>query len=533
MAILLPVGYNTGSTISGTLQYGSLAIGQSLQDYGTEPTGVRFWSTPDLSLGYVIATPVPAGNQPNDLTIPCFVGFYGTSDGITPNKTESAFVALANGITNNSQNFTTGNQAKTWLEANGYWTSWITQSDDLNLFLDAGNLESYPSTGTIWYDISGYNNNGTLSGVTFSENDLGCFDFDGSLDFVQTPLVTTSTTNVSIEVWFNSDDVNQAGQMLVYNGSDNSANGFGIAVNNEGATSGNIFILYGGVAWYDTGVSLSSNVWYQSTMTISGNSLVVYLNGAQVYSATVATPNTPTSYTEIGRNDYPALRYFNGQISIVKIWNRVLNASEVQTEWNNYQSRYGYIPTPTPTITTTPTKTPTPTVTPTMTITPSITITPTITRTPTVTPTITPTSSTAVTFSQTFINGQAPGTTIENAWTTFRSQLTGSYTTFTFTSSLVGATSYTVTDAVKVQTLATNLKNGTATSQTIGANTWLVGCCACRQGGTDPNAVEFSNVASCSGSSTAALRPWINNLNWGGIGSTVGAATQTLTLTFY
>lgn len=137
-----------------------------------------------------------------------------------------------------------------------------------------------------------------------------------------------------------------------------------------------------------------------------------------------------------------------------------------------------------------------------------------------------------VTFSQTFTNGQAPGTTIENAWTTFRSLLTGTYTTFTFTSSLAGSTSYNVTDAVKVQSLATNLKNGTAVSQTIGANTWLVGCCACRQGSSDSRAVEFSNVASCSASSTAALRPWIANSNWGGIGSTVNAATQTLTLTF-
>jgi hypothetical protein len=81
--------------------------------------------------------------------------------------------------------------------------------------------------------------------------------------------------------------------------------------------------------------------------------------------------------------------------------------------------------------------------------------------------------------------------------------------------------------------LATNLKNGTALSVNIGGINWLVGCCACRAGGATPNAVEFSNVGSCSASSTAALRPWIANANWGGIGTTVNAATQTLTLRFY
>ena len=142
------------------------------------------------------------------------------------------------------------------------------------------------------------------------------------------------------------------------------------------------------------------------------------------------------------------------------------------------------------------------------------------------------TGSSGVTFSQLFTVNTSPGTAIENAWTTFRSQLTGSYTNFTFTSSLSGSTAYNVTDATKVQTLATALKNGSITSVNIGGMQWLVGCCACRAGGTTPNAVEFSNVASCSGSSTAALRPWIGNANWGGIGTTVGAQTQTLTLTF-
>lgn len=142
------------------------------------------------------------------------------------------------------------------------------------------------------------------------------------------------------------------------------------------------------------------------------------------------------------------------------------------------------------------------------------------------------TSVSAVTFSQLFTSGQAPGTTIENAWTTFRAQLTGSYTNFTFTSSLSGSTSYNVSDATKVQTLATNLKNGTAVSVTIGGTVWLIGCCTCRAGGGNANTVEFCNISPCSVSSTASLRPHINNANWGGIGATTNAATQTLTLSF-
>jgi hypothetical protein len=144
-------------------------------------------------------------------------------------------------------------------------------------------------------------------------------------------------------------------------------------------------------------------------------------------------------------------------------------------------------------------------------------------------PTPTPTPS-GTTFSQLFTQGVAPTSTMETAWNTFRASLTGTYTTFRFFSNLNAG--ITVTDAVKVQTLANSLRTATVTNQTIGANTWFVGtgCGTPKIGGV---AVEFSNVGSCTGGSTYSLRPMINNNNWGGVnGTTVNAPTQTITLTF-
>jgi len=147
-------------------------------------------------------------------------------------------------------------------------------------------------------------------------------------------------------------------------------------------------------------------------------------------------------------------------------------------------------------------------------------------------PTPTPLPS-GTTFSQLFTQGVAPTTTIETAWNTFRASLTGTYTTFRFFSNLNAG--ITVTDAIKVQQIANNLRTATAGNFLIGtgsSNTWYVGigCGAPKIGGV---AVEFSNIGSCSASSTYSLRPMINNLNWGGVnGTTVNAPTQTITLTF-
>jgi hypothetical protein len=84
-----------------------------------------------------------------------------------------------------------------------------------------------------------------------------------------------------------------------------------------------------------------------------------------------------------------------------------------------------------------------------------------------------------------------------------------------------------------VQNLADGLRTATVTSVTINGTAWLVGtgCGTPKIGGV---AVEFSNIGSCTASSTYALRPMINNSNWGGTNqSTVNAPSQTITLTFF
>jgi hypothetical protein len=136
-----------------------------------------------------------------------------------------------------------------------------------------------------------------------------------------------------------------------------------------------------------------------------------------------------------------------------------------------------------------------------------------------------------VVYSAGFTQGSAASVSAMNGWETFRSQLTGSYNSFTWSST--NGQSITVTDAIKVQTLANALRTATPTNVTIGAQTWYVGTgCGSVAGYT--NSVEFSNVSSCSAGSTYALRPIIGNSNWGGTnGYTVNAPSQTITLTFF
>jgi hypothetical protein len=139
-------------------------------------------------------------------------------------------------------------------------------------------------------------------------------------------------------------------------------------------------------------------------------------------------------------------------------------------------------------------------------------------------------TSTGRTFSQAFTGGTAPSNAIEIAWNVFRTGLTGNYTQFVWSST--NGNSLTVSHPTLVQSLATGLRTGSATAVTINSVSWRVGtgCGTPKIGGV---AIEFSNIGSCSASSTYALRPQINNANWGGTNqSTVNAPSQTITLTF-
>ena len=545
MSTSRPFAYNTGTTLPYTEQVGDIAVGVGEVRYDENYGGLQWWNGPDEDLGYVIAHTVPSGNQPNPLNIPAYMGFWRS-----PLLTEQSFVDYTNFIFGTS--FSTGFECKTYLNNNGYWTSY---GANLRLFLDASNPNSYSGSGIIWYDLSGNGNHVTMQNPSSINwvNSGAVYFLTGTDGWFYNPSgnnLPIGNSNYTFIIWVQLDTNWAANGFMSIGpfGAYNLSNAFRAGITNQ-------LINY----WWGNDLSVftslsPTNGWFNAVAKYDGITRSIFVNGVLVGSDTPVGHNVITSELQIAKTT--STEYLQGKVAEVLIYDVALSNSDIVQYYNNTFSRYiEPTPTPTPTVTVTPTLTETPTntpsvtptitTTPTYTITPTKTVTPTLTPTPTntitVTPTITLTPSTspppssAVTFSRTFTSGLAPGTTIETAWTTFRSQLTGTYTKFDFTSS--NGQGYTgITDAVKVQQIADAIRTGTTGvnfSTVISGVTWNVGCCACRSGGALNGAVEFANVALCSGSSTAALRPWINNSNWGGIGSTVGASTQTLTLKFY
>jgi len=113
-----PFAYNPGSPIAGTEQVGDIAVGITPQNYSGGYGGVRWWNGADEDLGYIICYSVPTEDHPSPDGPIAGVGFFRSKF-----LTEPSFIEIAEYVSN-GQTFATGSDAKTWLNSNGYWTSW-------------------------------------------------------------------------------------------------------------------------------------------------------------------------------------------------------------------------------------------------------------------------------------------------------------------------------------------------------------------------------------------------------------------------
>ena len=207
----------------------------------------------------------------------------------------------------------------------------------LVLSLDAGNVKSYPGSGTIWYDKSGNDNNGTLTnGPTFSG---GSIVFDGTNDYVDTTFKASISIGngnpFTISAFFKTGNMTQ--QMLVacpdsprfyievFNRSGVLVSHWGIGNNNNSSTSTAI---------------ININQIYNYVTTYDGNIAKGYLNGVLTDTDTIGSQSYNTNFLQIGKylNFLPL--YLSGSMYTTQIYNRVLTAQEVLQNYNATKSRF-------------------------------------------------------------------------------------------------------------------------------------------------------------------------------------------------
>ena len=207
----------------------------------------------------------------------------------------------------------------------------------LVLALDVGNTKSYPGSGTAWTDLSGNGNNGTLvNGVGYSASNGGALTFDGVDDYVNIPYnsILNSSTTFTVDFWFKSNNI--ATEQAFFSTTNTSlTSGYHIQV----YVSKIILQVYPSQAYTFASQTLSSNTFYNVSVTYNSGNIIYYINGTSAGTANyIFTPSNIDA--AIGKYTAINALYVNGNIPSFKFYNRALSAAEISQNYNALKGRF-------------------------------------------------------------------------------------------------------------------------------------------------------------------------------------------------
>jgi hypothetical protein len=209
-------------------------------------------------------------------------------------------------------------------------------TNGLVLNLDAANTKSYVSGSTVWRDMSGNNNSGSLvGGPTFSSRNGGSIVFDGIDDHVTGSLPTLA--NWTMCIWYLSTDITSTVVFYPYAGT-SGANGLGFGGTLDSTTTNRWYFFDGSTVISSTSTAVTTNVWYNLVVTKSSTTYNLYTNGQLSLNRTgVDLPYT--KYT-LGRRGDSQPFSAKGIISSAMMYNRALTQAEVTQNYNALKSRF-------------------------------------------------------------------------------------------------------------------------------------------------------------------------------------------------
>jgi glucose/arabinose dehydrogenase/PKD repeat protein len=187
--------------------------------------------------------------------------------------------------------------------------------------------------GTTVADATGTGNQGTTTGTGWAPMGRfgGALSFNGSSSFVTVPDSASLdlVTGMTLEAWVNPTSLSPGWRTVVFKQT-TSGMVYSLYAHNGTRPAGQVNI--GGEQNAIGAAALPANTWTHLAVTYDGAALRLYVNGVQAGSKT-QTGSIPasTGVLRIGGNSIWN-EFFVGLIDEVRIYNRALPASEIQTD---------------------------------------------------------------------------------------------------------------------------------------------------------------------------------------------------------
>ena len=216
-------------------------------------------------------------------------------------------------------------------------------TNNLTLYYNPAMTESYSGSGNTVNDISGNGMNGTLSNVTTTAT---AFTFNGSNSQVSIPdnaILEPGTGNWTIEVWFKPTVLNGTVLGKYNNGGDTGNISYALRM---GSNFIRADFSNGSTGFTSDNYTLTPNNWVQMVYVWNktNNVLYTYSNGVLKQTKTITISGILNSSTNLFLGSYNGgeyAQYFNGQIGVVRLYNKPLTAAEVLNNFNTTKGTYG------------------------------------------------------------------------------------------------------------------------------------------------------------------------------------------------
>jgi chitodextrinase len=190
-------------------------------------------------------------------------------------------------------------------------------------------------SGTTVNDASGNGNSGTISGATWTTagkyGSALVFNGRSSRVNINDSASLHLSSGMTLEAWVSASSVPTFWQDVIYKENDIYFLEAGSGVTNHPPAVGALFLTNGDQFLAGTS-ALKANTWTHLAATYDGTTLRLYVNGVQVASQGIADSLTSsTQPLQIG-SDAAFGQYFKGTIDEVRIYNRALATTEIQTD---------------------------------------------------------------------------------------------------------------------------------------------------------------------------------------------------------
>jgi len=219
------------------------------------------------------------------------------------------------------------------------------------LYLDAGNVSSYPGSGTTWTDTVGgkvFTLAGSPSLPTYNSSNGGYLNFNASAGHHATATSFASILSTyTIEVWHLFTGTSTGAAPVLFGEARSSYSNFMMGTTG-GVTSP--LKIQGGFwngAWQQGTTNPGdyfqpSNGWYQFVLTYDGSNIKFYANNI------LRLTKTPSDFTiarsGLGLNimrRQDVANYWGGGVSIIRVYDTALDSTQVAQNYNAEKSRFG------------------------------------------------------------------------------------------------------------------------------------------------------------------------------------------------